>query len=110
MLDALDSASTGEVTIAVRDAEVDGVAIREGEYFGLVDDVAVVSGHSLETVAREVVERVLDGGREALSILTGEGAPPVEALVAALQEEHPELIVEVHDGGQPHYPLLVVAE
>lgn len=110
MLDALDSASTGEVTIAVRDAEVDGIAIREGEYLGLVDDVAVVADQSLETVTREVVERVLDGEREALSILTGEGAPPVEALVAALQEEHPDLIVEVHDGGQPHYPLLVVAE
>jgi DAK2 domain fusion protein YloV len=110
MLDALGSASTGEVTVAVRDAEVDGIAIREGEFFGLVNEVAVVSDESLETVTREVVERVLDGGREALSILTGEGAPPVEALVAALQAEHPDLIVEVHDGGQPHYPLLVVAE
>ena len=29
---------------------------------------------------------------------------------AFVQEQHPELEVEVHDGGQPHYPLLFGAE
>jgi DAK2 domain fusion protein YloV len=110
MLDALDSVSTGEVTVASRDAELDGVAIREGEYLGLVDDVAVACDPDLETVVREVVERVLEGERELLSILTGEGAPQLDGLVASLQADHQDVIVDVHDGGQPHYPLLVVAE
>jgi hypothetical protein len=30
--------------------------------------------------------------------------------VSALERRHPGLEVEVHEGGQPHYPLLVVAE
>ena len=34
----------------------------------------------------------------------------IEDLVAYLREEHPELEVEVHEGGQPHYPLLFAAE
>jgi dihydroxyacetone kinase-like predicted kinase len=34
----------------------------------------------------------------------------VDDLVAFVREEHPELEVEVHDGGQPHYPLLFGAE
>ena len=110
MLDALGSVSTGEVTIASRDAELDGVRIEEGAYLGLVDDVVVACDPSLDTVARAVVERVLQGDRELLSILTGEGAPPLEGLVDALQRDHPDVIVDVHDGGQPHYPLLVVAE
>jgi dihydroxyacetone kinase-like predicted kinase len=71
----------------------------------------VISDTDLATVVREVVERVLEGGdREMLNILAGEGAPPLEGLVAALQEDHPDVMVDVHDGGQPHYPLLVVAE
>ena len=110
MLDALDSVSTGEVTVASRDAELDGIRIREGAYLGLVDDVAVVCDADLGAVVREVVERVLEGDRELLSILTGEGAPALEGLVEALQRDHPDVVVDVHDGGQPHYPLLVVAE
>jgi hypothetical protein len=31
-------------------------------------------------------------------------------LLAELQQANPELEVEVHEGGQPHYPLLVSAE
>ena len=58
----------------------------------------------------EVVRRVLDGEQGWLGILTGEGAPPVEELLAAVNAAHPEVDVEVHDGGQPHYPLLLVAE
>jgi dihydroxyacetone kinase-like predicted kinase len=75
-----------------------------------VDDEAVVSGDDLAAVARAVVERVLDGERSWLGILTGEGAPPVEELLAEVGRSHPGLDVEVHEGGQPHYPLLVVAE
>jgi uncharacterized protein len=110
MREALDSVRTGEVTIASRDAELDGVKIAKGMYLGLVDDAAVAADASLHAVALEVVGRVLDGDRGWLGILTGEGAPSVEDLLAAVNEAHPEVDVEVHDGGQPHYPLLVVAE
>jgi len=110
MLDGLAGAATGEITVASRDAELDGVEIRKGAYLGLVDDTAVVSDPDLGVVAQAVVERVLAGEREFLTILTGEGAPPLDGLVSALEERYPGLEVEVHEGGQPHYPLLVVAE
>jgi fatty acid kinase len=110
LLEGLADAVTGEITLAVRDAELDGVEIRKGEYLGLVDDTAVVSDGDLATAVQAVVERVLAGDREFLTILTGEGAPPLDGLVSALERRHPGLQVEVHEGGQPHYPLLVVAE
>jgi uncharacterized protein len=110
MLDALASVATGEVTVASRAAELDGVVIREGDYLGLVDGAAVAADDDLEAVVREVVDRVLDGERELLTILTGEGAPALDGLVASLERDHPDVQFDVHDGGQPHYPLLVVAE
>ena len=110
MLDALASAATGEVTIASRDAELDGVTIRKGAYLGLVGENAVAAGDDLHAVVTEVVERVLAGEREWLGLLTGEDAPPLDGLVAAIERDHPDVQIEVHDGGQPHYPLLVVAE
>jgi uncharacterized protein len=110
MLDAVASVATGEVTVASRDAELDGIAIRKGAFLGLVDGTAVASADDVEVVALEVVERVLDGERGWLGILTGENAPALEGLLREVERAHPDVEVEVHDGGQPHYPLLVVAE
>jgi hypothetical protein len=110
MRDALVAVSTGEVTVASRDAVLDGVTIREGAYLGLVEGKAVVADEDLGRVTLEVVSQLLDGERELLTILTGEHAPDLEPLLEELRRAHPEVDVEVHDGGQPHYPLLVVAE
>ncbi len=110
MLEELEGAATGEITVASRNATLDGVAIEEGAYLGLVDDVAVSSGPDLDAVVHDVVDRVLAGGQGFLTILTGENAPPLDGLVSALEERHPDLEVEIHEGGQPHYPLLVVAQ
>jgi len=111
MLEELAAAVTGEITVASRDATIDGVDIREGAFLGLVDDLAVTSGPDLDAVVHEVVDRVLAGGQTFLTILTGEDAPPLDGLLSALEERHPNLeALDVHEGGQPHYPLLVVAQ
>ncbi|MDQ3425743.1 MAG: hypothetical protein M3435_05985, partial [Actinomycetota bacterium] len=110
MLEALAAVRTGEVTVASRDAKLDGITIHKGAYLGLVDDAVVVSDEDLDVVVNEVVERVLDGDREWLGLLAGEDAPPLDRLVASLQRDHPDVQIEAHHGGQPHYPLLLVAE
>ena len=45
-----------------------------------------------------------------LTILTGEGAPALNGLLERIAAAHPELEVEVQEGGQPHYHLLLSAE
>jgi uncharacterized protein len=57
-----------------------------------------------------VIGRLLSEPREVLTLLTGEDAPELGGLLDRLEGEHPELELEVHEGGQPHYPLLVAAE
>ena len=56
-------------------------------------------------MAREVVERLLDGSADVLTILLGEDADGIDGLRAEIEAAHPEIEIEVHDGGQPHYPL-----
>jgi hypothetical protein len=56
------------------------------------------------------VEPLLAPERGWLAILTGADAPALDGLLEAIRDGHPQLEVEVHDGGQPHYPLLLVAE
>jgi hypothetical protein len=110
MREALIGVATGEVTVASRDASSDGVAVREGEYLGLLDGTAVASGPSFDGVAREVLGRLLAEPRDVLTLLHGEGAPPLNGLLDGLAAEHPDLELDVHEGGQPHYPLLLSAE
>ena len=110
MMRALEGVATGEVTIASRDVTLDGIEVRKGAWLGLADGEAVASGESFDTVAGAVAERLLDGGREILTLLTGAEEPELDALVTDLGARHPEIEIEIHVGGQPHYPLLLSAE
>jgi DAK2 domain fusion protein YloV len=110
MLEALEAVAAGEVTVASRDAEIDGVRVRKGNWLGLADGAAIASGEDFEPVAAAVIDRLLEGGREVLTVLTGAGAPELAGLLSGLGERHPGVEVEVHDGEQPHYALLLAAE
>ena len=95
---------------ASRDASVDGLDVTEGAFLGLVDGTAVSTAPELEPAARDVLDRLLAGSPDVLTVLVGDEAPEVEDLLADLAETHPHLEVDVQDGGQPHYPLLFGAE
>jgi uncharacterized protein len=110
MRQILDSLATGEVTIASRDAQLNGIAVREGEFLGLVEDEAVAVGSDFDEVAAAVADRLLAEPRGVLTLLTGADEPQLDALLERLHDRHPELEVDVQQGGQPHYPLLLSAE
>ncbi|MFH1834466.1 MAG: hypothetical protein ABH877_05525, partial [bacterium] len=112
MSSALDGVITAEVTRAVRDSLVDGVEIKEQDFIGLVEDKAVVASPDLEAVVKEVLVRLLDGGRETVTALLGEDEDSDRAgeIVGRLRGLHPGVEIEVHVGGQPFYPLLLSAE
>jgi DAK2 domain fusion protein YloV len=100
----------GAVTRASRTTALGGLQIEEGHFLGLADGEPVACGAAFEPVAREVAERVLGETADVLTLLAGEGAEGVEELAAALRDAHPELEIELHEGGQPHYTLLLAAE
>ncbi|HSK16434.1 MAG TPA: DAK2 domain-containing protein [Gaiellaceae bacterium] len=110
MEEAAAGVRSGAVTRASRDAVVGDLEVEEGQYLGLLDGEPVSAGPVLQPVAREVLERLLEEGGDVLTILAGQGAEGVDDLVGFVREEHPELELEVHDGGQPHYPLLFSVE
>jgi dihydroxyacetone kinase-like predicted kinase len=107
---ALDTLTTGAVTIASRDVDLNGIAVRKGAYLGLSEGEPIAGGEDFEQVARTVIERLLAEPRGVLTLLTGEDVPALNGLLEGISAAHPELEVEVHDGGQPYYQLLLSAE
>ena len=110
MLEALEQVATGEVTVASRDVELDGVAVHKGDWLGLADGAAVASSLDFDEVAGAVADRLLTDGREILTLLTGEDEPPLDEFLRRVRDGHPGVEVDVQPGGQPHYPLLLSAE
>ena len=110
MEEAAAAVRSGSVARASRSATLGGLEIEQGQFLGLVEGEPVTAGPVLEPVARAVVERLLDGNAEVLTILLGEEAHDADTLAEAIRTAHPSLEVEVHEGGQPHYPLLFGAE
>lgn len=107
---AASAVVTGAVTTASRDVELDGLAVCRGAYLGLTDGEPIAGGEDFEQVAQAVVERLLAEPRDVLTILTGADAPALNGLLALLAERHPQIEVDLQEGGQPHYHLLLSAE
>jgi len=110
MREILEGVATGEVTIASRDVEMNGLAVRKGAWLGLADGQAVAGGANFEEVAAAVAERLLSEPRGVLTLLTGADEPELEGLLERIEMLHPDLELDVQAGGQPHYPLLLSAE
>jgi uncharacterized protein len=110
MAEAAARVATGAVTTASRDVQLNGRAVGAGQYVGLLEDEPVTGGAEFEPVARVVLERLLAEPREIVTLLTGEDEPDLSELLEELERANPEIEIEVHEGGQPHYSLLVSAE
>jgi len=112
MSSAAGATRDGAVTVAVREVITMAGVCRPGDVLGIVQgDIAVV-GEAMDGVAVAVLERLLSGGGELVTLVLGEGAPPSlpGRLRELLRRNHPGLDVIVVDGGQPRYPLLVGVE
>jgi DAK2 domain fusion protein YloV len=107
---AAAAVASGAVTRASRSATIGGLEVEQGQFLGLVEGEPVTSGPVLEPVAREVVERLLGEASDILTVLTGEGLEATEELVEAIRDAHPDLEIEVHEGGQSRYLLLFAVE
>ena len=107
LAEAVEEVVVGAVTVASR--SVAGVA-EVGDFLGLVGREPIVGGKELAGVAEQVVEALLDEPHDLLTVLTGADDSDLDGLLERLGSRWPDLEIHVHDGGQPHYRLLLSAE
>jgi hypothetical protein len=112
MTRALAAIDTGEVTVAVRDAEIDGVAVKAGDVIGLLNDKLTTSGASPEDVVFNLLAQMGAGEAEIITVYYGDqiDAGAAHALRAQVAAAYPGQEVEVIAGGQPHYHFILSTE
>ena len=113
MTDAAEAVATGEITQAVRDTNTDVGPVKNGDWIGLVrGDGVVAVGGTMVAATTQLLDTLITPGRELLTMITGDLATSrqIEEVIAYLSENHPDVEVEVHAGGQPLYPFLFGVE
>jgi hypothetical protein len=112
MTKSLASVQTGEITVATRTVEIDGVNVESGQVIALLDGKLVLSAASVEEAVMGLLEKAEAGKRELIAFYYGEDLNHAEALRIAdvAREKYSAQEIEVQDGGQPHYPFLISVE
>jgi DAK2 domain fusion protein YloV len=112
MQDAIVDVRYAEVTHAVRDSELDGLQVKQGQAMGIVDGKLVAAADDVQSAFGGVLEEFARGGAEYVTVLTALNGSGVtrEQLEAIAARVAPDAEVSFHEGGQPLYPILASAE
>lgn len=102
----------GEVTYAVRNTELDGFELHEGDVIGITGKKIVSKGSDINEVTMEVIENIVDDDKSVITLYYGEGVDKdvAEELQGVLEEKYDEYDVEVYEGGQNHYFYMISVE
>lgn len=105
---------SGSVTTSVRDTTINGLTIQAGDAIGLLNGeiVVAVPDANIDQAASELLAKMIDEDSELVTIYYGEDSTlsAAEALQTAGEALDDELEFEIHDGGQPLYPILLSVE
>ena len=112
MQTAAGDITTLEITQAVRDATIGGLAIKQGDYLGLQDDDLVTTGEAPNALVKSLLEGLADDEPELATIYYGSqvASETVEQLTDDLEATFPDLEVEVISGGQELYDYVISVE
>jgi fatty acid kinase len=112
MSEISESLRTAEVTRSVRDARIGDRGVPEGSYIGFLAGELIAVEESVEDAALVLARKIVGEGADLLTLLKGEdlSEAEVETIVDAISDLDDAVEVEVRDGGQPLYPLQMVAE
>jgi DAK2 domain fusion protein YloV len=109
---SLTLVTTGEITIATRSVEIDGVNVEQGQVISLLDGKLVCSAQSVEEGCMCLLEKANAKEHELITLFYGEDLTPTEAnrISDKVRKSYPGQEIEVQDGGQPHYQFIISVE
>lgn len=113
MNEAMGRVTTGYISPSIRDAEMNGVHIDEGDTIGIIDKEIVLSEKERKDAAHALACKLLDMPEKfMLTVFVGNDATEEERaeLESFITEKYSDAEVYFIDGGQDIYPFIFVAE
>lgn len=109
---AMEKVRSGEITVATRSVELDGVKVEKDQVIALLDGKLVLSAATLEEALLGLLEKAQAENYELITLFYGADLSHSEAnrLVDRVRERYPQQEVELQEGGQPHYAFLISIE
>ena len=86
--------------------------IKKGEYLIFVGKDLKAHSKNVYKETEKILEELIKKGYQIVTIIYGEGAnkEKIDEIVKNLTKKYPNIEIEIHDGGQKHYPLLISVE
>ena len=112
MTEEIGMVHSAEITYAVRDTQIDGIEIHEGDIMGIGDNGILATGSTIEDTTFESLKKIVTDETEIISIYYGEDVSEEDAekLRARAAQEFSSCDVELQFGGQPIYYYILSAE
>jgi len=112
MTEAMAAVKTGQITFAVRDTTIDGVEIHKDDYMALADGKIVVSTSNMLDAARQLLTQLIDEESEIVTMIYGKDVSEEEAneMVQFIEEQYPDVELDLVDGKQALYPFIFSVE
>lgn len=109
---AITTVRSGQVTQSVRETKIDGIAIGENDYLGILDGKIVVADPLLLNCCRTLIDQMMDADGEMITIYSGEQAnlDSTNDLLDYIATTYPDAEIDVQQGGQPVYPYFLSVE
>jgi len=112
MKESISNVSTGFVTYAVRDTEMEGKIIKEGNILGLVESKIFEVGKDIYEVCNGIIDKMMEKESELITIFYGKDcdADKVDDFISRLEIKYPDSDIQYYSGDQPLYYFIVSVE
>ena len=111
--DAISRITSAYISPAVRDADLNGVHVTDGDTMGIMEKEIVISGPDKMVSTYGLIDIMLSGGdKYMITVFYGKDATPEERDMLAdyMLKTYPSVEAYFIDGGQDIYPFLFISE
>ena len=110
--EAMSEVETGFVTYAVRNTEMNGIKVHEGDYISFCGKHMIASEPEILDSAMKLLEGMNASERDIVNIFYGKSVSEelLDEFTERIEETYPDLEVQTLNGGQEVYHFIITAE
>lgn len=112
MNEAIENVKTASVTYAVRDTEIEGKPIKEGNILGLVENKINEVGEDIYNVCETLISNMVNEDSELITVFYGKDCEEekIRKFIEKIEEKYDDIDVQFYSGEQPLYYFIVSVE